>query len=274
MDPATLDTLKDGALALAMIYIPKLLLAIATLVIGWMIIKMLMRGIQRALSLRSVDPTLAPFICSIAGWTLRLVLLISVASMVGIQTTSFVAVIGAAGLAVGLALQGSLSNFAGGVLILIFRPYRIGDVIQAQGEIGSVKEIQIFTTVLTNGQNRRVIIPNGPLANGNIINFTSEPHVRVDMTVGIAYDADMKKARTVIMDAIKDLPGVLQEPAPVVEVVELGDSSVNLVVRPFAIPADYWKVHFAGVVAVKEALDAAGISIPFPQRDVHLIKEA
>jgi small conductance mechanosensitive channel len=193
--------------------------------------------------------------------------------MVGIQTTSFVAVIGAAGLAVGLALQGSLSNFAGGVLILIFRPFRVGDVIQAQGEIGAVKEIQIFVTVLTNGQNRRVIIPNGPLANGNIINLTAEPYVRVDTTVGISYDADMKKARELLMDMAKNVPGVLAEPPPTVAVTELGDSSVNLVVRPYCAPADYWNVHFALVEATKNTLDSAGIAIPFPQRDVHLLKE-
>lgn len=274
MDPANLETLKNEALAKTMLYAPKFLLALATLVIGWMIIKGLMGVIQRALSTRAVDATLAPFLCSIAGWSLKLVLLISVASMVGIQTTSFVAVMGAAGLAIGLALQGSLSNFAGGVLILIFRPYKVGDFISAQGELGTVKEIQIFTTILLNPQNRQVIVPNGALANGNITNFSVEPHVRVDTTVGISYDADMKQAQSVLIDAITKIPGVLSEPAPVIAVTELGDSSVNLVVRPFCKPADYWDVYFATVEASKNALDQAGISIPFPQRDVHMIPQA
>jgi small conductance mechanosensitive channel len=193
--------------------------------------------------------------------------------MVGIQTTSFVAVLGAAGLAIGLALQGSLSNFAGGVLILIFRPYRVGDLIQAQGELGVVQEIQIFTTILLNPQNRRVIIPNGSIANGNIVNLSAEDSVRVDTTVGISYDADMKQAREVLMAAIIKIDGVLSDPAPTVAVSELGDSSVNLVVRPYCQPTDYWKVHFAVVEASKNALDAAGISIPFPQRDVHLLQQ-
>jgi len=167
-------------------------------------------------------------------------------------------------------LQGSLANFAGGVLILMFRPFKVGDVIEAQGEIGSVKEIQIFTTTLTNGQNRRIIIPNGALSNGNIRNYTSETHVRVDTVVGVSYSADLDKTKAVLFEMVKQIPGVLTEPAPVVAVNELADSSVNLVVRPFAKPADYWDVHFATMEGAKKALDAAGIAIPFPQRDVHL----
>jgi small conductance mechanosensitive channel len=217
-----------------------------------------------------VDSTLTPFLNSIIGWGLKVALLISVASMVGVQTTSFVAVIGAAGLAIGLALQGSLSNFAGGVLILVFRPFSAGDFIQAQGEMGVVKEIQIFVTVLLNPQNRRVILPNGPLANGNIVNFSVEPHVRVDTTVGIAYDADPGKARDLLLDMVKQIPGVLAEPAPTVGIMELGESSVILVVRPYCAPKDYWDVHFELVERTKRTLDDAGIGIPFPQRDVHL----
>lgn len=264
---------KDVAVELAIQYAPKFILALLTLFVGLWVIGVVMGVLRRGLSSKSVDPTLAPFIGSLVGWLLRLVLLISVASMVGIQTTSFVAVLGAAGLAVGLALQGSLSNFAGGVLILIFRPYKVGDFIQAQGELGEVREIQIFTTILLSPQNRRVIVPNGPLANGNIVNFTSEPHVRVDTTVGISYSADMKLAREILVDTAKKIEGVLSDPAPIVAVNELGASSVNLVVRPYCKPADYWKVHFALVEASKNALDAAGISIPFPQRDVHLYQE-
>lgn len=222
---------------------------------------------------RKVDPTLIPFVSSVVGWILKAVVFISAASMIGIKTTSFIAILGAAGLAVGLALQGSLSNFAGGVLILIFRPYKVGDVIEAQGEIGSVREIQIFTTTLVNGQNRKIIIPNGPLANGNIKNYTSEENVRVDTVVRIAYDADIDEAKRVLREMCLNIPAVLKDPAPVIEVVELADSSVNLVVRPFTPPATYWDVHFAVMEGAKKALDAAGIGIPFPQRDVHLYEK-
>ncbi len=240
-----------------------------TLVVGWSLIKFVLRLVEKSLHSRAVDPTLAPFLNSVVGWSLRIVLLISVASMIGVQTTSFVAVMGAAGLAIGLALQGSLANFAGGILILMLRPYRVGDVIQAQGEIGEVKEIQIFTTMLVNPQNRRVIIPNGPLVNGNIVNLTAEKHVRVDTVVRISYDADLKKTREVLLAMVKEIPGVLSEPEPVIAVVELAESSVNFVVRPFCKPTDYWSVHFATVEGTRTSLEAAGISIPFPQREIH-----
>lgn len=255
-------------------YAPKVLLAIVTLVVGLWIIGGIVKMVDKALAARNVDSTLSPFLKSLIGWTLRLVLLISVASMVGVQTTSFVAVLGAAGLAVGLALQGSLANFAGGVLILMFRPYRVGDFIVAQGEMGVVKEIQIFCTILTNPQNRRVIIPNGSLANGNIMNFSVEETARVDTMVGISYDADMKKAKEVLTTMIKDIPKVLEEPAPTIAVHELGDSSVNLVVRAHVKTPDYWEVYWQMVEQTKVALDEAGIPIPFPQRDVHLFQQS
>ncbi len=254
-------------------YAPMVLLAFFTLIIGLQVIKLVMRGIEKALSLRAVDSTLAPFLNSIIGWVLRLVLFLSVASMLGIQTTSFIAVLGAAGLAIGLALQGSLSNFAGGVLILLFRPYRVGDLIEAQGVLGVVQEIQIFTTILLNPQNRRVIVPNGSLANGNVVNFSVESSVRVDTTVGISYSADMRQARELLLQMVLDIPGVLSEPAPTVAVAELGDNSVNLVVRPYCKPDDYWDVRFAIIEGTKNALDAANIGIPFPQRDVHLFQQ-
>jgi small conductance mechanosensitive channel len=273
MSQAQIEKYSEIAVELTMQYAPQFLLALFTLVFGLWAIKLVMRVVKKGLDSPAIDPTLAPFINSIVGWSLRLVLLISVASMVGVQTTSFVAVLGAAGLAVGLALQGSLSNFAGGVLILAFRPYKVGDLVEAQGQLGVVKEIQIFTTILLSPQNRRVIIPNGAIANGNIVNLSAEDHLRVDTTVGISYQADMKLAREVIMEAVTKVPGVLTEPAPLVAVSELGDSSVNLVVRPFCKPTDYWDVRFALVEATKNALDAAKISIPFPQRDVHLFQD-
>lgn len=270
MGPEEIAVYQKLAIAQLMNYAPKVAAALLTLIVGLWLAGVLTRLARRTMVKRGVDGTLIPFLSSLISWGFKALVFISVASTLGVQTTSFIAILGAAGLAVGLALQGSLSNFAGGVLLLIFRPYKVGDVIEAQGEIGSVREIQIFTTTLINGQNRRIIIPNGALSNGTIRNYTAEDHVRVDMVVGIGYEADIDKAKSVLQGMIQSIPGVLEDPAPVVAVTELGDSSVNLVVRPYAKPADYWDVYFAATEAAKKALDAAGISIPFPQRDVHL----
>ncbi len=272
MNPEQLEAIKNHVVALTLTYGSSVLLALLTLVVGFWLIGRLTKFTSRTLSKRGVDETLAPFLVSLLGWGLKALVFISAASMVGIQTTSFIAVLGAAGLAVGLALQGSLANFAGGVLVLIFRPYRVGDLIESQGCLGVVQEIQIFTTTLLSPENRRIIIPNGAISNGTIKNLSAEGFVRVDTTVGISYGADMKRAKEVLLDKVKTVPGVLEDPAPVVAVAELGESSVNLVVRPFCDPSDYWDVRFATVEASKDALDAAGISIPFPQRDVHLFQ--
>lgn len=273
LDPQQLVTYQQKAFEMAMEYAPKLVLALLTLVIGLWVVRGLTGLFRRSLESRKVDETLTPFLSSLVNWTLKAALGISVVSILGIETTSFVAVLGAAGLAVGLALQGSLQNFAGGVLLLIFRPYRVGDLVQSQGELGVVQEIQIFTTVLLSPQNRRVILPNGPVANGNIVNLSAEPHVRVDCSVGVSYDTDLKRAKQVLLDMARATPKVLADPAPVVAVSELADSSVNLVVRPFCDPVDYWDVFFATTEGCKVAFDEAGISIPFPQRDVHLFQQ-
>lgn len=260
---------KDQAIALAMGYAPKLALAILTLIIGLWLIGSFTRLVRKRMAKRG-SKTLAPFVGSLVNWGLKAMLLISVASMIGIQTTSFIAVLGAAGLAVGLALQGSLGNFAGGVLILIFRPFKVGDLIETQGHLGTVKEIQIFTTTLVTPQNRRVIVPNGPLANNSITNYTAEETARVDLVVGVAYGSDIERAKQVLLGVLTADPRVLKEPAPLVEVLELADSSVNLAVRPHVKVADYWAVHFDVLAKSKKALDAAKIEIPFPQRDVHI----
>ena len=270
MNLESLKAHQETLINLAVAYVPQVLLALLTLVVGLWLIGVFTRLLRKTLDKRGVDPTLTPFLMTLLSWGLKALLIISVASMVGVQTTSFIAVLGAAGLAVGLALQGSLANLAGGVLILIFRPYKVGDLIEAQGELGVVKEIQIFTTTLLSPQNRRVIIPNGAMSNGTIKNLSAEGVVRVDTTVGISYGADMKRAKEVLLEMVKQVPKVLEEPAPVVAVSELGDSSVNLAVRPFCDPTDFWDVYFATVEGSKQALDAAGISIPFPQHDVHL----
>lgn len=249
---------------------PRIVLALITLIVGLWIIRGISRVLEKILTNQHVDKTLAPFLNSLLTWMLKALLVISVASMVGIETTSFVAVLGAAGLAVGLALQGSLQNFAGGALILIFRPYNVGDLIEAQGHLGVVKEIQIFTTIITTLQNRRVIIPNGAMSNGSIINYSSEPWVRVDLIIGIAYEADIDKAKAILTEIMENHDLVLKDPAPYVAVDALADSSVNLAVRPHCHPDHFWDVYFAIQELGKKALDTNNITIPFPQRDVHL----
>ncbi len=270
MNSEDLEQYVDHGVELAMGYVPKIALAIVTLIIGFWLVGKIAWLVRRSLKKRKVDETLSPFLVSVITWTLRAAVLISVASLVGVETTSFVAVLGAAGLAVGLALQGSLSNFAGGALILIFRPYRVGDVIEAQGQIGVVKEISIFTTTMTSGQNRRIILPNGPVANGTIINYTVEGTLRLDLVIGVSYDCDLNQAQKVLRDILEQDEDVLSDPAPTVEVLELADNSVNFAVRPHTKTADYWPVHFRLMKKIKLELDKAGIGIPYPQRDVHL----
>ncbi len=262
------------AVGYAVEYGSRLLLAIITLFVGLWIVGFICRLLEGSLVRAKIDETLRPFLVNLASWGLKVLVFISVASMLGVQTTSFVAVLGAAGLAVGLALQGSLSNFAGGVLLLIFRPYKVGDLIEAQGYIGVVKEVQIFTTIIVTPENKRVIIPNGAISNGSIVNFTAEGQLRVDLVVGISYESDIAKAKQILLDVMRNDPKVLSDPAPSVNVMELADSSVNLAVRPFCKPEHYWDVYFGTYEKAKLALDANGISIPFPQRDVHLIQSA
>ena len=268
---ALADTLAMKAYELGLEYAPKLALAIVTLIIGLWIIGGIRKLVTMSMKSSKVDPTLIPFLDSLASWSLKALLFISVASMVGIATTSFVAVLGAAGLAVGLALQGSLANFAGGVLIMIFKPYKVGDLIESDGHLGTVKEVQIFNTIIIAPQSKRVILPNGAVSNGSITNYTVEGKIRVDLSVGISYNADIDQAKSVLLDVLKANDKVMQDPAPFVGVSGMGDSSVDLAVRPHCHPKDYWDVYFEVNEAVKKALDNNNISIPFPQRDVHLI---
>lgn len=258
------------ALELSATYAPKLALAVITLVVGLYIIRGISKIIVLSMEKSKVDKTLIPFVHNLVSWGLKALLFISVASMVGVATTSFVAVLGAAGLAVGLALQGSLGNFAGGVLILIFKPYGIGDLIEAQGHLGVVKEVQIFNTILLSPDNKRVIIPNGAISNGSIINYSAEDKRRVDLVIGIAYESDVPKAKEVLMEVLKNNQWSLSDPEPQVAVSELADSSVNLVVRPWCKPEDYWNIYFSVTEQAKAALEANGITIPFPQTDVHI----
>ncbi|GAA4275260.1 mechanosensitive ion channel domain-containing protein [Aquimarina gracilis] len=243
---------------------PKLITAILIYIIGSWIIKRIIKGLTKVFSKTKYDLSLQKFLLNLVSWALKIFLIIIVVSRLGVDVTTFAAVIAAAGLAVGLALQGSLSNFAGGVLIMIFRPYKIGDVIEAQGVLGVVKEIEIFTTKLTTPQNKLAIVPNGTMANGNIINYTAEGLMRVDMTIGIGYDEDIRKAKETLLQVLVSNPKVLKEPAPSVNVEALGESSVDLAVRPFCKPEHYWDVYFESLENCKLALDDAGIEIPYP----------
>ena len=215
---------------------------------------------------RGVDITLQKFLGNLIGWILKVLLFITVISQLGVATTSFAAIIAAAGLAIGLALQGSLGNFAGGVLIMIFKPIKIGDFIEAQGESGTVKEIEIFTTKLNTPDNKEVIIPNGALSNGNIVNYSTEATRRVDFTFGVGYDSDIRKTKEIIFDVINNHPLILKEPATAVNLSELADSSINFFTRAWVKKEDYWTVKFDVMEQTKEALDAAGIDIPYPHR--------
>ena len=266
-----MESLYNQGYEMGLQYAPKLALAIVTLIIGLWIISGLGKMLQASMERSKVDPTLAPFIGNLVSWMLKLLLFISVASMIGIATTSFIAVLGAAGLAVGLALQGSLANFAGGVLIMVFKPYKVGDLIETEGHLGIVKEVQIFNTIITSPQHKRVIVPNGAVSNGAIVNYTVEGKIRVDLSIGIAYDADIEKAKTILMDVMTKHDKVIADPAPFVGVAEMADSSVNLAVRPHCNPEHYWDVFFDVNEQMKIALDQNNITIPFPQRDVHMI---
>lgn len=246
-----------------------ILMALIALIIGFWLVGKITGLVKRSLAKRDIDPSLQGFLSGLVNILLKAAVFISVASMVGIKTTSFVAILGAAGLAIGLALQGSLSNFAGGVLLLLFKPFKIGDLIEAQGHFGVVKDINVFVTTLISPDSKTIIIPNGPLANNSITNLSEIGHIRVDLVAGIGYSEDIKKAREVIMKVMQDDPMVLEDPAPSVNVLELADSSVNLAIRPYTTADEYWDVYFGITEKVKIALDEAGIEIPFPQRVMH-----
>jgi len=254
-------------------YGSRVLLAVITLAIGWWLINVFTHRVGRLLALRNADLALQHFITSLANIALKVMLIVSVASMIGVATTSFVAAIGAATLAIGLALQGSLANFAGGVLILLFRPFRIGDWIEAQGTSGTVDSIQIFHTVLRTGDNKTVIVPNGILSNGIITNTNRQPTRKVVFDVGVDYEADLQKAREVLLELAKD-PRVLADPAPAAVVSTLGDSSITVSLRCWTNTADYWDVVFMLNELARDRLKAADIDIPFPQRVIRVMQEA
>ena len=249
-------------------------LAIVVLIIGLWIINRVVRLMGAGMERSNTEPTLAKFLCNLCSFGLKALLLISVASMIGIETTSFIAVLGAAGLAIGLALQGSLANFAGGVLVLLFRPFKVGDFVEAQGVMGTVHEIQIFNTIMKTPDNKVIIVPNGSISNGIITNFSREATRRVDFVFGIGYSDDIAKAKATIERLVKEDSRALSDPEPMIVVSELADSSVNITTRVWVNAADYWGLFFDLTEKVKLTFDQEGISIPFPQRDVHLFQES
>lgn len=251
-------------------FAPRLVIAIVLLFVGWKGSGLIAGWLRKLLEKREVDATLIPFLATVTSTLIKAAVVISVISYIGIPAASFVAVIGAAGLAVGMALSGTLQNFAGGVMILLLRPFKTGDVVETQGFTGKVREIQIFHTVLMTPDNKTIILPNGPVSNDTIVNYTREKTRRVDMTFGIGYSDDIDKARGILEGLIQDDKRILKDPEHLVVIGELADSSVNFTVRVWAATSDYWDVFFDMHEAVKKAFDSAGISIPFPQTDVHV----
>jgi small conductance mechanosensitive channel len=251
-------------------YAPKFFLAIFILFLGLWIIKKLVKLIDKIMSKRNVDKSLHTFFKSLLSVGLKLLLIVSVISMAGIETTSFVAILASAGFAVGMALQGSLSNFAGGILILTFKPYKVSDYILAQSYEGTVQSIQIFNTILLTPDNKRISIPNGILSNGAIVNFTAENKRRLDLVFGIGYSDDIDKARGILLRIIENDERIYKEPAPFTAVGKLGASSVDFTVRVWCDTSEYWNIHFDLLEKVKKEFDASSISIPFPQSDVHI----
>lgn len=267
---AQIQELWDAIQSQVALYGGRVLLALLALIIGWWIANKISAWADKSFHKSVPDETLSKFLSSAFEVVLKVLLIISIASMVGVETTSFVAVVGAAGLAVGLALQGSLSNFAGGVMILIFRPIQVGEYISAQGHEGVVQNIGIFVTTLLTLDERTIIVPNGPLANGSIVNYSRHETRAVEIAIGISYSDNIKVAQDAMLEVLKQDERVLHDKNNVVAVTNLGDSSVDFLVRAFVRNEDYWGFFFDARPLLKEAVEKAGATIPFPQRDVHL----
>jgi len=266
------STLLPKIYELLTVYGIKVIAALAIFIVGRWVAKGIRRFIRKMMTHSKVDPTLISFVANLAYVALLAFIVIAALNQLGIQTASFIAILGAAGLAVGLALQGSLSNFAAGVLMIVFRPFKVGDFIEGAGVAGTVEEIQIFTTLLITPDNKTIIVPNSKITGDNIINYSARGTRRVDMVFGIGYDDDIDKARTIIMDVVSGDERVMKDPKPVVLLSELADSSVNFNTRVWSKADDYWGVYFDTMEAVKKRFDAEGVSIPYPQRDVHVYK--
>ena len=273
LSPETLKTILDEGIQLLYQVVPSLLYAIIFYLIGRYVVKKLILGLQVILEKRETNLSLITFLLGLVKALLFVSLFIGVATIVGVPMSSFFAILGAAGLAIGLALQGSLSNFAGGVLILLFKPFQVGDVIIGMGHKGTVQRIDILYTHLFTFYNRDVVIPNGNLANADVINITSQPTRRVDMNVGVAYSSDLKKVRKVVLAILAKDSRVHSDPEPVVVLTNFGDSSLDLVIRAWTDTDCYWEVYHETLEKIKEAFEKEQIEIPFPQRVVYHIKE-
>jgi len=263
---------SDKAMDMLWKYGPNIVMAIVVLIVGLMIVNLITKTFGRVMEKRGADASLTPFLKSMLSIMLKVMLIVSVVGMVGIEVTSFVAIIGAAGLAVGLALQGTLQNFAGGVIILLLKPFKVGDFIDGAGHAGTVKEIQIFNTYMKTGDNKIIIVPNGQLANSSVTNFSAEATRRVDWTFGIGYGDKISEARAVLLELIKADSRIKADPEPFIAVSELADSSVNFVVRVWVDSGDYWGVFFDMNENVYTTFAEKGLNIPFPQLDVHIQK--
>ncbi len=248
----------------------KALTAIVIFFVGRMIARAATRGLRKMMQAQAVDKILETFVCNLVYWALMVFVIIAAINQLGVQTASMIAVMGAAGLAVGLALQGSLANFAAGVLIVVFRPYRVGDFVEAAGISGTVLQVQILTTILKTPDNKKIIVPNGQIMGSIITNYSANETRRVDMVVGVSYDDDLDKVRKTIRELVEADERILKEPECVIAVSELADSSVNFVVRPWVNTADYWSVKFDLTESIKKRFDKEDISIPYPQQDVHI----
>lgn len=249
---------------------PRLISALLIFLIGWYAIKVIKRVVTKIMIKREMEPTLSKFLADILIWTLKILLFVTVISRLGVENSSFVAIIGAAGLAIGLSLQGSLSNFAGGVLIIMFKPFKVGDFIEAQGVSGTVQQIQIFVTQLATVDNQIIFVPNGALSNGNIINYSYAETRRANIIINISYDSNLKKAKEIIFEIIHNHPAILKEPEPVILVDSLGDSSVNIAVRPWSKLEDFFTMRSDILEQIKQQFEENKITIPFPQSEIHI----
>ena len=263
------ETIQTAGLDFGM----KAVIALVIFFVGRMIARLVTKGLHNLMQSQEVDKILETFVCNLAYWALMIFVIIAAINQIGVQTTSLIAVMGAAGLAIGLALQGSLANFAAGVLIVMFRPYRVGDFVEAAGISGVVLQVQILTTILKTGDNKQIIVPNGQIMNSIITNYSANDTRRVDMTVGVSYDDDLDKVRSTIQQLVNADDRILKDPECLIAVSALADSSVNFTVRPWVKTADYWGVTFDLTEAIKKRFDKEGISFPFPQQDVHIYKQ-
>lgn len=268
-----MNTILPKLQEFAAFYGIKIIAAVAIFVVGRWIAKALANVVRRLMTKSKVHETLISFVGNLTYIALLTIVVIAALNQLGIQTTSFIAIIGAAGLAIGLALQGSLANFAAGVLLIIFRPFKTGDYIEGAGVAGTVEEIQIFTTQLKTPDNKTIIIPNAKLTGDNIVNYSAKDTRRVDMVIGVSYSDDIQKVKEVLQDILAKDERVLQDPASTIGILEFGDNSVNFAFRPWVKTAEYWNLYWDLTAAIKNRFDAEGITIPFPQRDVHIFKE-